>query len=414
MVKLVTALVLAVGCLLFGRMASASPTPSSVAFIDFTVDGARLEQDVPLEELARVLHRPVPQEAVAGDEELRAYAELRLHAGPWSVELVDVVGHPSADGPRARFRFVLHELLGDTSPSIVLRDDIVADEILSHYTMVYVRSDWAAGILSEKPRFAGTIHGGKTELTIARNGGFMRGLGSAIALGAEHIATGTDHLLFLCALVLVAPLAAAGGRWRERRGTRETLIAIARIVSAFTIGHSLTLAFGALQIASPSPAVVEVAIAASVLVAAVHAFRPLFPRREALVAVGFGLVHGLAFASSLPARDLGRAEALWTVLGFNAGIELAQLALLLLVAPWLLHLSRTGRYERFRVAGAAIIAFLALTWILERTTGITNPTTRPLAWLTASPLPLLVALALGTTMLIAQRPSLRTRATTPR
>lgn len=81
------------------------------------------------------------------------------------------------------------------------------------------------------------------------------------------------------------------------------------------------------------------------------------------------------------------------MLGFNTGIELAQLGLLFLVVPWLLILARTRVYAAFRVAGAGVTAVLALGWLLERTLGLPNPSARPLAWLEAHSLHLLVALA---------------------
>jgi hypothetical protein len=107
----------------------------------------------------------------------------------------------------------------------------------------------------------------------------------------------------------------------------------------------------------------------------------------------FGLVHGLAFASSLAQRGLGRAQTLWTLLGFNTGIELAQLALLFLVVPWLLILARTRAYAAFRVSGAALAAVLASAWLLERAAGLSNPMTGPLAFLSDHPLMVLCALA---------------------
>lgn len=399
--------VLALAWLCVSGRAGAHPTPGSVAFVDFTVGGARIEQDVPVEEIERALHQPLAREGepIEGTVErhrdmLLAYAGAHLRATsgdrgrPWSVEVLDVTGHASDDGPRALFRFVLRAPEGEASSSIRLDDDIVAHEVISHYTTVFVRSDWAAGVMSEEPRLAGTIHAGRNDVTVARDGSFWRGFRSVVGLGMEHIATGTDHLMFLFALVLVAPLAASGARWRERRGTGDTLRELARVVTAFTIGHSATLALGALAGVELPSAVVEPAIAASILVTAVHALRPIFPRREALLAGAFGLVHGLAFASSLAHRDLGRAQAAWTLLGFNVGIELAQLGLLFLVVPWLLLLARTRAYDALRVGGASVAAVLAAAWFLERTAGLPNPTARPVAWLSAHPIPLLVALAL--------------------
>ena len=230
-------------------------------------------------------------------------------------------------------------------------------------------------------------------MTVERDGTFWRGFRSVVALGMEHIATGTDHLMFLFALALVAPALAARSRWTGRRSSRESLIALARVVSAFTIGHSATLALGALGGVVLPSALVEVGIAVSILVTAIHAVRPLFPRREALVACAFGLIHGLAFANTLAGRDLGRAQAAWTLLGFNVGIEIAQLGLLALVVPWLLILAGTRTFDRFRVTGATLAAVLAAGWLLERTTALPNPTARPLAWVEAHPLLPLVVLA---------------------
>lgn len=405
---------LAVAWLLVAGDARAHPTPGSVALIDLTVDGARLEQDVPIEELQRALHQTLGAEDEGPavlvrrhDAMLRAYAAAHFRAAsvdgetPWGVEVLDVTGHDASDGPRALFRLALHAPDARSPGAVRLHDDLIAHEVVSHYTTVFLRSDWTAGVVNPEPRLLGTLHAGRFDVTLARSGSFWQGLRSVVALGAEHIATGTDHLLFLFALVLVAPLVASGGRFRGHRGTRDTLGHIARVVSAFTVGHSATLAVGVLGGVVLPSAFVEAAIAGSVLVTAAHAARPLFPRREALVAGGFGLVHGLAFASTLAGRDLGRAQAAWTLVGFNTGIELAQLGLLALVLPWLLLLASTRFYRLFRLGGAGVTAVFAAGWLLERTTSLVNPFARPLAWMEAHPLVLLSVLA--TAALVARR-----------
>lgn len=387
---------------------AAHPTPGSVAFVDFTVDGARIEQDVPIEELERALHRRLAEEGESPEaivrrhgELLRSYAGVHLRAmsvgsdAPWRAEVLAVTGHAAADGPRARFRFALRAPAGQASRSVRLHDAIVAHEVISHYTTIYLRSDWAVGVATTEPQLAGTIHAGHNEITIVRHGSFWRGLYGVVALGIEHIVAGSDHLMFLFALVLVAPVSAAGGRWRAGRGTRATLLGLARVVSAFTVGHSATLVLGAFGWVVLPSAAIEAAIAASVLTTAGHAVRPIFPSRESSLAGAFGLVHGLAFANTLAGRELGRAQAAWTLLGFNTGIELAQLALLFLVVPWLLILARTRAYAPFRVAAATFAAVLATGWLLERTTALPNPTARPLAWMEAHASLLLVALAVA-------------------
>ena len=386
--------------------AHAHPTPGSVALLDLTVDGARLEQDVPLDALERALQRPLlelaetPEHCVQRHSALLAhYAASQLHVRAlghdteWPTRVVGVEGHASDDGPRARFTFALQAPRDQASASLLVRDTLVVHAVVSHYIRLYVRSDFAAGIRGPEPQLAGVIRADHDEVRVLRSGSFWRGLRSVVSLGMEHIATGTDHLLFLLALVLVAPVLARDGRWSVQRNTREALLALTGIVSAFTLGHSLTLALGALGWARVPSAAVEAAIAASVLLTAAHAVRPLFPGREMISAGAFGLVHGLAFASSLSSRDLGLAQTLWTLFGFNLGIELAQLGILVLVVPWILLVSRTRAYAAFRCTLACLTGALALGWLMERTTQLGNPAALPLAWLEAHPLPLLAALA---------------------
>jgi hypothetical protein len=189
---------------------------------------------------------------------------------------------------------------------------------------------------------------------------------SLFQLGMRHIAEGTDHLLFLLALMLPAPLLLAGARWGGPAPVRTGLLRIVSIVTAFTVGHSVTLALAASGLVTLPAGPVEVLIACSILVSAAHALRPLFARREASVAAFFGLIHGLAFAATLDQLGLGRWERVAGVLAFNLGIETMQLAVVLLALPPLLLLSRTGLYAALRIAGALFAAIAAAGWIAER------------------------------------------------
>jgi hypothetical protein len=151
----------------------------------------------------------------------------------------------------------------------------------------------------------------------------------ALELGVGHILAGWDHWLFLAALLL---------------GTLDLRSAIAA-VSAFTVAHSITLAVSALGVYVPSPRWVEPAIAASIaFVAFENVFRPQ-PSGRYRISFGFGLVHGFGFASALQALALSRARLLPTLFGFNAGVELGQLALVGLALPALRVLRRRTGFE---------------------------------------------------------------------
>jgi HupE / UreJ protein len=107
-------------------------------------------------------------------------------------------------------------------------------------------------------------------------------------------------------------------------------------------------------------------IGISILVSAIHAIKPIFPNKETYIALGFGLIHGLAFAYTLQDLNLSTSKMALSILGFNLGIELMQLAVIIAVIPWLILLSRTSFYSIFRVIGAILAAIAAIAWIIER------------------------------------------------
>ncbi len=146
-----------------------------------------------------------------------------------------------------------------------------------------------------------------------------------------------------------------------------------RVVTAFTVGHSLTLIACALGWVSVPSAPVEVLIAASVGVAALHAVRPLARDGEVLVAGAFGLVHGLAFAGILTDLGLQGPTSLLALLALNGGVELAQLVTVALQFPSLHLASCTRWYGAVRLAGAAVALVAALGWALDRLGVLANP-----------------------------------------
>ena len=192
------------------------------------------------------------------------------------------------------------------------------------------------------------------------------GIPALFHLGMRHIAEGIDHLLFLLALLLPAPLVAVGSRWRGTTSIRESLLNILRIVTAFTLGHSITLALAAFGFIHIPSHPVEVLIAVSILVSAIHALRPFFPGKEASIAAFFGLIHGLAFASTLSQLGLGRWERLGGILAFNLGIETMQIAVVAAILPSLILMSRTRSYPWMRMGGALFAGIASVGWIVER------------------------------------------------
>ena len=197
-----------------------------------------------------------------------------------------------------------------------------------------------------------------------------RVFGRYIVEGVWHIWIGIDHIVFLLSLLVLAPLQPSRQRitqWPAAQQARPVLIDVLAVVTAFTVAHSITLGLTILGWLTPPPDLVEPAIALSVVLAALNNLLGINSLKRWRLAFVFGLVHGFGFASVL--LDLGLpASALVAALGgFNVGVELGQLAIVLVFLPiaWLLR--RTRFYRWVVVAGgSAAIVVLGLVWTLER------------------------------------------------
>jgi len=148
---------------------------------------------------------------------------------------------------------------------------------------------------------------------------------------------------------------------------RPALINVLKIVTAFTLAHSLTLSLATLGIVRLPPRLVESTIAASVILAALNNIRPVLGERGWIVAFCFGLVHGFGFANVLVDLGLARPTLALALIGFNLGVEIGQLAIVAAFLPLAFGLRGSWVYQRltFRF-GSAVIALLAATWMMER------------------------------------------------
>lgn len=272
---------------------------------------------------------------------------LSVAAPTWTGEgeesFVDLVVVAQAAGPLGRLR---------------LHDAVVSERVRSHRTHVVLRGDVGAGV-DAAPRMVGLLNGAKRSLELPTEPAGVRAV-AAVAFddGLTHVLGGVDHLLFLLELLVAVPLAARRGRWGAvAEGVPRRLLSL---LSAFTVGHGLTLGAVALGVVHLPGPWVEAWVAASVVLAAVHLWRPLWPGREGLFAGAAGLVHGAAFAEGLVGSGLAARELALPLVAFDLGIEAAQLLVALGCAPlwW-----TAARHPALRRAVALCGGLAGLVWL---------------------------------------------------
>ena len=191
-----------------------------------------------------------------------------------------------------------------------------------------------------------------------------------LAEGIWHIWKGYDHILFLLTLLFPAVVLRRRSGWEGRASLRDALLEVLKVVTAFTLAHSLTLSLAVLGIVHLPSRWVESAIAVTVLLGALNNLKPMILDRRWAVAFLFGLVHGFGFASVLSDLGLKGASLVLALVGFNCGVEAGQMALVLGILPLAFLLRHTWLYRRaFMPAGSLAIGVAACCWLVMRLSG---------------------------------------------
>lgn len=185
--------------------------------------------------------------------------------------------------------------------------------------------------------------------------------------GVWHIWIGYDHILFLLSLLLPAVLRWTAGQWQGRDSFQSAFVEVLKVVTAFTVAHSITLSLAVIGIVTLPSRWVESIIAASVLLVALYNLYPIVRTRLWVMAFGFGLVHGLGFASVLLDLGLPGSSMFLALAGFNLGVEAGQVAIVMVFFPLAFLVRHTWCYQQlaFRY-GSVMIAMVAALWLLER------------------------------------------------
>jgi hypothetical protein len=352
----------------------------SDSYLSLTVeDGGTLsgQWDIALRDLERAVGVDQNRDAVITWGELKARrAELRDHvlsrltvtAGNEDGERVctlDSTGlkvDDHVDGAYAVF-----PLSGDCglSPlSLTLNYRLLFDRDASHQGLVDVR-------FGDQTSQAVALSNQHREQTLRRDGGNgLAALATFFRQGVHHILIGYDHILFLLTLLFPAVLVWRQGAWQPKESMREALVTTLGIVTAFTVTHSLTLALASLGLVNLPSWLVESAIAITVGLGALSNLMPRYFPRRWVMALVFGLIHGLGFAAVLSDLGLEGGSLVLTLLGFNLGVEAGQALIVLIFVPAAFLVRRTAAYRRWFVPiGSIAIIAVASVWAMERLSG---------------------------------------------
>jgi hypothetical protein len=252
---------------------------------------------------------------------------------------------------------------------------VLFEEDPSHRGFLLVEYDWATGTFANENHITGIFTpDARTQQFSVTSSGRLTGFLSVVRLGADHIWMGFDHVMFLIALLLPSVVRREPGGWQGVERFGPALLHVVKIVTAFTVAHSLTLSLAALGLVRLPERLVEVVIAVSIAIAAADILFPVFRGRVWLVVFGFGLFHGFGFAGALSEMGI-LGEHLWLALfGFNLGVELGQIVIVALILPALYALRQLWLYRAVAMpVAAAGMILIACIWAVERAFDVNVP-----------------------------------------
>jgi len=274
----------------------------------------------------------------------------------------------------SRSVYILHnfELLPaiTTPENLEIDYNLIFDKHTIHRGLVIIEHNWKAGVINNESISSLIFSPSNTTQTLSlTNLSLWKGFVAMIKLGMWHIYIGVDHIFFLLALILPAVILK---RTREDRAIvpvstfRSAFWYILKIVTLFTIAHSITLTLAALGIIQLESWLIESIIAISIGLAALHNIYPIFSKSENVIAFVFGLFHGLGFASVLGEKGIEGEYLALSLFGFNVGVEIGQVLIICALFPILFLLRKKSFYKHILFYGSLFLIAASIYWFIER------------------------------------------------
>lgn len=300
-------------------------------------------------------------------------AHFKSSYGDHAVKFTEVGFMTVSYGYYINFLFQL-ENTDQIPDELEVRYDVIYDKKPKHRNKLVQAYNWKAGITDNEAMVSLTFSPGNGTQTLdLTDSSVWKGFVGMIKSGMYHIYIGLDHILFLIALLLPAVVQrkkdATGilAGWEPVKAFKPAFIYVLKIVTFFTIAHTITLSLAATGIVSLPSRLVESLIALSIALAAAHNIKPFRKNETMGIAFIFGLFHGFGFASVLGEVGLSGEFMTLSLFGFNIGVELAQVLIICLVFPILYFLRKTTIYKpAILIAGSVLLIIISLYWFVER------------------------------------------------
>ena len=361
------------------RIANAHTVGESYIWVNVEEDCFSGRVELNLDDLREKLGLPVPE---SGEERLAFLREhrdeaiqyIRAHFYlesegerlPLEFSEISVLDLPGEEGIYAQYAY--RTSAGPVPDSILIHGSLCFENDITHRTLLCMERNSKAE--AEVPdEFVAMVlgpHKQEHRIDLTNIESLLRPR-DFIWQGVLHIWIGTDHILFIITLLLPAVLIYQEAKWNPVPGFSSAFWNIVKIVSLFTIAHSITLSLTAVGLVDLPSRVVESIIALSIILVAINAIWPKFQDRNWMVIFGFGLFHGMGFASVMAELPFRMLNLMKVLIGFNIGVELGQLAIVMAVFPVIFLLRKSSTYVPFILKGGSLAtAAVACIWFVER------------------------------------------------
>jgi HupE / UreJ protein len=364
--------------------ASAHKGTQSYVFLKILSDRIAGRVDMRISDLNEIIGLNIPQrnglaDAAKHKSEITKYVgehlSINLGDGPEAISFTNIefFQEPGASSSYVIANFVTPKKDKAPPRSFEVTYDAIFHQKTDRDAWLLITSDWQGGTFKPKGDLTQVVvyaPGKATHTVNLKNGSWWSGFKGTIGLGTQHIRIGTDHIMFVITLLLPSVLVFRKKQWEPAANFRPTLLRVLKIATSFTVAHSLTLTLAGLDLVKLPSRLIEVIIAVSIGLSAAHNFRPVFANREWIIAFFFGLFHGFGFASLLGDLGLKADRRVPSLLGFNLGVEIGQVVLILLVFPTLFLLRNWKFYPLVLKVGSSGAMAVAVGWVIERLFGV--------------------------------------------